>query len=206
MKSDVIVVDSQGAGIAEALRQAELTAQFRELGPKDTLHLRLLTEEMMGIVKGIAGSVQMRYWIDCDPKKYALHLESEIVMDLNKREQLLEVSSSGKNSAAKGITGKLRDFFEESMCATALTAPYYNPELTLCNPASSPELYASVVDALDVKWSMNNYKAQGKDSQEAGAKDAWDELEKSIVANLAEEITIGIRGNHVELTVYYTAA
>ncbi len=41
----------------------------------DISTLRLLTEEMMGIVKGIAGGVQMRYWIDSESKKYALHLE-----------------------------------------------------------------------------------------------------------------------------------
>ena len=37
---------------------------------------------------------------------------------------------------------------------------------------------------------------------EAKDEEEWDELEKSIVANLADEISIGIKKNRVEMVIY----
>ena len=49
-------------------------------------------------------------------------------------------------------------------------------------------------------WSMSLYKAEiAKRSGEASEE--WDELEKSIVANIADDVKVGVRGNRVELTV-----
>ena len=57
MKTDVIAVSSRDDRIAEALRQTEKVAAYKELAPKDALHLRLLTEEMMGLMRAVTGDV-----------------------------------------------------------------------------------------------------------------------------------------------------
>ena len=41
-----------------------------------------------------------------------------------------------------------------------------------------------------------------KKAEDAKAREEWDELEKSIVANIADEVSIAIRGSEVEMTVY----
>ena len=53
-------------------------------------------------------------------------------------------------------------------------------------------------------WSMQKYKSSLKHEMtgDEEAKAEWDELEKSIVANIADEIKIAITGNGVEMTVF----
>jgi hypothetical protein len=55
MKSDVIHVTNEGAGFDKALAQAEATARFLDLDRRDALHLRLLTEEMTGMMRALTG-------------------------------------------------------------------------------------------------------------------------------------------------------
>lgn len=50
MKTDVITVSSQGVQMASALNLAEKVAAYKELSGKNALHLRLLTEETMGMM------------------------------------------------------------------------------------------------------------------------------------------------------------
>ena len=51
-------------------------------------------------------------------------------------------------------------------------------------------------------WYAGYPAQEGMRRDDAGAREAWDELEKSIVANLADEVEIYIQGSHVELVIY----
>ena len=48
----------------------------------------------------------------------------------------------------------------------------------------------------DYSWSLCNYKTAVEDEE-----DAYAELERSIVAKLADDIIVGVRGKHVEIVV-----
>ena len=54
-----------------------------------------------------------------------------------------------------------------------------------------------------IVWSLAGYKQSLEDgeSEEGDSQDAWDELERSIVASLAKDVTIGIRSNVVDMTI-----
>ena len=112
MKSDVIHVTNEGVGFDEALQQTELVAQFKALPKKDALHLRLLTEEMMGMMRALTGEREADFWIEDDDCVFSLHLQAQTAMNAQMRKNLLAVSKSGENSAVKGVTGKLREMFE----------------------------------------------------------------------------------------------
>lgn len=204
MKSDVIMVDSKGGGMDEAFAQVEAVAAYRGLSHKDTLHLRLLTEEMMGMLKAIAGEVFAKFWIEDELRAghFVLHLNCSTGMDFEKRKQLLEISSSGQNAAVKGVTGKIREFFERALVSDPSNGiPSYVGSSFL---AAGALLRDASTSSNYVCWSMQKYKedvAERRDQEET-AQEAWDELEKSIVANLADEIAIGIQGNEVEMLVY----
>ena len=45
-------------------------------------------------------------------------------------------------------------------------------------------------------WSLSTYKQGAKNKTEA-----WDELEKSIIANMADDVIVGIIGGKVEITI-----
>ncbi len=69
---------------------------------------------------------------------------------------------------------------------------------------SSPMGYVSGVDTYS--WSMSTYvsRVRSRLGELAEADEAWDELEKSIVANLADEVTVNIVGNAVEIVITKT--
>ena len=85
MKTDAIQITSKGAGMKSALEQAEKVAAYKGLSGKSALHLRLLTEEMMGMMRSITGEVSGVFWIEDDEQgTYQLHLQVVTVMDPEK--------------------------------------------------------------------------------------------------------------------------
>ena len=95
-----------------ALEQADKVAAYKGLSMKDALHLRLLTEEMMGLMRSITGEREGIFWIEDEDGEYRLHLQVRTLLNSEEREQLLAVSSTGKNESAKGLMGRIRDFFD----------------------------------------------------------------------------------------------
>ena len=187
MKSDVIIISNDGTGMDDALVQAEKTAQYKGLQGRDALHLRLLTEEMLGMMRSITGEREGRFWIEDQDDVFQLHLQVETPMSFDKQEKLLAASSSGKNEAAKGIMGKIRAFFDPLDWADAPMP--MNPEAM--NSAST--------------WSMNAYRQMVKESleqEQEGAAEAWDELEKSVVSNIADDVKVSIQGRNVEMIIF----
>ena len=197
MKSDEIIVGSSGRGLEEALNETEAVAVYKGLTKKDGLHLRLLTEEMMGMLRAVTGETEAVFWIDDVRNNFRLHLKTDTVMDPQKREALLSASTSGRNQAARGIVGKLRDIFEEAMEAQDddPTMEYYDDwryDAGMTVGAGLPPLSYSA------GWSLNQYRSR----LERNRLEAWDELEKSLIANLADEVQIFIRGGSVEMIIF----
>ena len=194
MKSDVIVVSSKGSRMETALLQAEKTAAYKGLSAKSALHLRLLTEEMMSMMRSITGETEGKFWIEEEDGVYALHLQVLTRMDSGKREELLSAATSGKNESARGLMGRLRDFFDRG--ADADIAPSVNPLLM-------SGVYAhSTTASLDWEWSMTQYEdvlASRVKQDDSAAREAWDELEKSVVARVADDVKVSIRGREVEM-------
>ena len=194
MKTDVITVSSKGSQMETALLQVEKVAAYKGLSPKNALHLRLLTEEMMGMMRSITGETKGDFWIEDQDDVYQLHLQVTTRMDSSKRDQLLAASSSGKNESAKGLMGRLRDFFDRG--ADEDVAVFSNP---LFLPGT---LEHSTTPTLDWEWSMTAYEDALSDrvrQNDAAAKEAWDELEKSVVAHVADDVKVAIRGRIVEM-------
>ena len=196
MKSDVIAVSSRGNQIETALNQVDKVAAYKGLSGKNALHLRLLTEEMMGLMRSITGEAEGQFWIEDNEGVYELHLSVKTRMTSSKREQLLSTASTGKNESAKGLMGRLRDFFDRG--ADEDIAGFTSPLFL----ASASE--HSTTPTLDWEWSMVRYEdelsaqVRRDDSQ---AKEAWDELEKSVVAKVADDVKVSIRGLEVEMTI-----
>ena len=205
MKSDVITVSSYGEGMEEALRQTEDVALYKKLDKKSALHLRLLGEEMMGMLRSLTGETEALFWIE-DNKQgvFELHLETTTVMDTEKRRELLKVSTSGKNSAAQGIMGKIRDVFETMLEPEDRSLPdYYADGLIYSDVGMADDPMRLAMMTATMSWSLEQYRESVEAEENGPVKaDEWDELEKSIVANLADEVRIFIKGNSVEMVIY----
>lgn len=191
MKTDVIVVSSAGSRIETALKQAEKVAAYKGLTGKDALHLRLLAEEMMGMMRSITGEKEGLFWIEDEDNVYQLHLQVNTRMSLSKRDDLLAASTSGKNEAARGLMGRLRDFFDQGADVPGL--PLYNGEM----------LRETTGAVLDFEWSMTAYQDElrRQSLRDERAREMWDELEKSVVTHVADDIKVAIRGQKAEMII-----
>ena len=117
MKSDIILIDNQGKGFTEALKETKKVASYTGLEPKLTTRLQLMTEEMLSLARSVTGEMQASFWIENEGSQFDLHMATKTIMDKEKRYNLLSTASSRKNEAAKGFLGKLRDKLEEAMAA-----------------------------------------------------------------------------------------
>ncbi len=196
MRSDIIHVNASGAGVSEALAQTEAVAVYRGLSHKDSLRLRLLAEEMMGLIQGITGEKEAEFYIEAEANQFQLHLSTVTRMNTELREKLMDTSTSGRNAAAVGFLGKLRDLFEIAYEPLNADMPAYFVlgigDTAVLNPLGFG----------DMTWSLSKYRTSVKNTGDAG--EAWDELERSVIANAADEVEIGIQGNQVIMTVYKT--
>ena len=189
MKTDLIIIANNGNGMESALAQTEIAAEQLKLTGKEILHMRLLAEEMMNIMRSIQSQHVGQFWIEGNDKEYTLHLKTITLLDSKQRALLLAASTSGKNEAHRGIMGKIRAFFEPTPVEET---PVYLAKTIVKSPNG------------DLTWSMDSYRERlikDKDA-EGAAHEEWDELEKSIVSQLADNVKVSIRDEcDVELVI-----
>lgn len=198
MQPETFIITGYDADIREALDATEKLGAESGLDRKENLRLRLLGEELLGLVRGIAGKVEARYWPEREDKAFRLHLLADIPMTQEMRRQFIGVSTTGTNEAVKGFTGKLRE-----MIANLLLPRDDNPSylsLGLMSMGSPGGFRASEGS---YEWSMSQYKAEVKRGENGDEehREAWDALEKSVIAKLADEVRISITGSRVEIVV-----
>ena len=209
MQTNKIPVSSDGAGFDEALSEAVKFAEYIGLDRKQSMRVRLLAEETLGMVSAITGDFSAEFFIESDKKCVCrIHLIAETVMDYAKKRELIETSSNKKNAAAKGFMGKIRQIIENSLYSVdevgALQVEYCGTpimyaDLGMCGMSDMSGGYGMN----SFVWSMESYKNSIETSvaSDDAAKEAWDELEKSIVASIADDVRVGVKGNTVELVI-----
>ena len=212
MKSDVVKVMNTGEGMDAALHAATASAEYRGLRKKEAIRLRLLAEEMLGMLRQIAGETEAEFWAESEGQSFELHLTARPLVTGKMRRELLSVSSSGKNAAAVGVMGKLRDIFERAFAATDFSdtsdySRFYLQGLILSDIPEMDTMGFAMNAALradTMSWSMQRLKdaVEQEKADSPEAREEWDELEKSIVASIADEVKIAITGNEVKMTVY----
>ncbi len=176
-----------------------------ELSSKDALHMRLLFEETLGMLKALTADYHVAIWFEKYKHECAVKVTGKTEMDYNKKEGLLEMASRKGNALAKGFMGKIGDVIENGLLN-------YNNVMKLqqqygCGTVNygAMGLYGTAEGMADsgVMWSLYDYKDSLKDAMEQSeeAKEAWDELEKSIVAKLAKDVLVGVKGNRLDMTI-----
>lgn len=192
MKTDVIVISSNGNEIEKALEQTEKVASYKELSKKDANNLRLLAEEMMGMMRAITGEREGMFWIEDEDDVYELHLRVTTLMTQDKREELIKASKSGKNEAARSLMGRLIELFDHGVDVQS-SSMFYSSIISECNSPMQDTL----------AWTLSAYHnnlMQNIDKNEE-ARELWDELEKSVVAHLADDVKVYVRSNVAEMTI-----
>ena len=203
MKSNICKLNEDLTCLEAVLSEVEKVTAYNGLEDKKALRLRLLAEELCGMLPGLIENFSGKFWAENDGDDYKLHVELKADdMSIDLRDELISVSKSGKNAAAKGVMGKIRAVAETMLLAASdpeLSVPSeeyydycgYNMGFGYIDPTISYET------GYVYSWSLFNYKTAVEEKEE----DAYAELERSIVAKLADDIIVGVRGKNVEIVV-----
>ncbi len=204
MTTDQIFVKNDGTGIERALEIPDSFAQKTGIAGRDALHVRLLTEEMLGMVSAIAEEFSANFWMEGDNSECRLCLEAETIMNTEKRKGLLAASSTGRNEATKGVMGKIMELVEVGM------ENYEEVNKLQMTYGGSPLNYGTMgmesaeMSQAVLTWSLQQYRdsVSVQTDEDHASEEAWDELEKSVVANLADDVRVGIKKDKVTIIIY----
>jgi hypothetical protein len=205
--TDPIIVDSDYIQGSNASGRADKAIDVLGLGNKDAMHLKLIFEETIGMLKEMTGEYSAVVWFEKYKNEACLKLTAKTLMDSEKKSTLLDMSSEG-NVAVKGFMGKVRDVIENGILG-------YNNVMKLQQEYGggyisygTMGMYGSTEGLADsgISWSLYEYRNALSDSIDTSesAKEAWDELEKSIVASVAKDVIVGVKGDRVDMTVVCT--
>lgn len=188
MRSNVINFSKENNTIKDILQEAEKVAVYSGLQEKEVLNLRLLTEEMCSMADVLVQDFDGEFWIDNRKGDFSLCISLNVdTMNMELKEKLLNTSTTGKNASAKGFVGWIRNLVENFAlsseqnisCMYGYGADYENM------------MYSS-------SWIYSQYRME---AQNSGKNETWDELEKSILAKLADEVIVGVKGKKIEIVV-----
>jgi len=202
MVSDKFMVNSEAERMAAARYATENFAWQVKLDKRDTLRLELLVEETLGMVKTMLNDFYGQLWFVNDGTACEIHFEATADMNRNRKEELLALSSSGKNAAAKGFMAKLGDMISGALYGFGQTIDAYGEQTMQYGILHSPGVMAPSVDMVPI-WTLQSYRddlAQARGAH-SDADEAWDELEKSIVARLADDVVVGVKGDRIDLII-----
>ena len=203
MKTDVIIIHGDLKGHNRAMQAEEKFAAYHEIEGKDAMHLRLLTEEAISMIHGILDDFRADFWLVSEQTKKGLLCRICISVEKQaNREQeahILSVSTSGKNESARGIMGKIREIFRRSLQSASDEDEEF---LQSMNDAwIGNDIGRAGFSAPDVNfWSLQMYRQEIESKKEVKTEE-WDELEKSIIAKLADEVKVWLNSDSTEVTI-----
>ena len=202
MVSDKFTVNNDAQRMAAARYVTESFAEQAGLDGRNALRLELLVEETLGMVKTMLDSFYGQIWFTADGRDVEIHFEATADMDADKKEELLSVSSTGKNVAARGFMAKLGEMISGALRSAGRSIDAYGQETMKYGVVHTPELMAAYPDMMTI-WTLQTYRVDLDQARTDGdfAEEAWDELEKSIVAKLADDIAVGVRGDRIDLVI-----
>ena len=187
MKSTIIKISNDKDNLNKVFLETQKTAKYAELDAKQTIRTRLIAEEFIGMLKELSQDFDGEFWIENNDLSFEFIAQLLINenMDKQTKRKFIDVSTSKKNAAANSIMGKIRDVVENML---------YPENAVYSSSFISYQLETAVL--LNDQWTLTRYKDAQRDKEEP-----WDELEKSIIANLADDVIVSVKGNKVEIVI-----
>ena len=194
MKSNICKIEKGTRALDAILKESERVAEYNGLNHKQTLQLRLICEEIDGMLPYIIDDFEGKFWIDFEDGVCKVTASIQIPeFNADKKEGLIGIAKNKKNAAAVGIVGKIRDAIENyfldeaTMEAWALSAGSYGLATG----------YSEVAD-YSYLWRLEEYKSYVKKEKK---EEEWDELEKSVIASVADDVIVGVKGRKADIII-----
>lgn len=198
MKTSKITVNSKGYGMENALDEVESFSRLMGFDERSARRARLLAEETMSMVRAIVEDFSAEFWMESTEEcSCELHLVADAPLNYDKKQELIEASTRKRNEASVGIMGKIKDFIEDS---------FYNMRdgaSVSMGDAHFVSMGGIGISTDYYMWSLDKYREdveKGTD-EDADMEAALDELEKSIVANIADDVRVSVAGASIEMII-----
>ena len=195
MKSNVCKIENGTKDLAAILKESEKVAVYNELTHKQALQLRLICEEIDGMLPNIIDDFDGDFWIEYDEGVCKVNASIRIPeFNTEKKERLIKIAKDKKNAAVTGIAGKIRDaienfFLDETMAEGFSTSPAFS------------HLSSSFgCEGMDYSyfWSLEDYRCSARREEKT---QVWDELEMSVIASAADDVIVGVKGKRADIIV-----
>ena len=194
MKSNVCKIENGTKDLEAILNESERVAEYNGLTHKQTLQLRLLCEEIDGMLPNIIEEFDGDIWIEYEECVCKVQVSVKIPeLNIDEKEALINVSKNKKNAAAVGIVGKIRNAIENVLLnetSFAALTPNYR----------SFYLSTGYSDGMEYSylWSLEEYRTTVVKEEQP---EEWDELEKSVIASVADDVIVGVKGRQAHITI-----
>ena len=191
MKSNVCKIDNGVKDLEAILKESEKVAVYNELTHKQSLQLRLICEEIDSMLPKIVNDFDGDFWIDFEDGVCKVNVSFKLAeFSVDKKKELIDLSKNKKNSAAVGVTGKIRSALENFFLGEEVRYAY----------AVSSSTFQMTMGYMDYSclWTLEDYKNAIKSKEEG---ESWDELEKSVIASVADDVLVGVKGKDVNIVI-----
>ena len=113
MKSNVCKIEKGTKDLAAILKESEKVAVYNDLTHKQTMQLRLLCEEIDGMLPEIIDDFEGDLWIEFEDGVCKVNVSIEFAeFSVEKKQELVALATNKKNAAATGVVGKIRSAVE----------------------------------------------------------------------------------------------
>lgn len=191
MKSNVCKIEKGTRDLDAILKECERVATYNDLTHKQSLQLRLLCEEIDGMLPNIIDEFEGKLWIDFENGVCKVNI-SIIIPEINtdKKNELISIANNKKNAAVVGIVGRIRNALENFMLNEDVKSAF----------AASSGILCLAGECLDYSyyWTLDQYRSTVKKEEQA---DDWDELEKSVIASVADDVIVGVKGSQADIII-----
>jgi len=182
---DKFSIKCTGCNVEEAMAQI---GELSGLDKKQQNCLCLLTEEMFSMMNTVLENKEAVFAIAKEDDVWTLTMKIYTHISPRAREEYLSMATDGMNLAYRGLKG-LFTAFVDAMANADMASMTMNSGfdgLTMdCFPT----------------WQMSQYLMT---LSEEDKDKAWDGLEKSIIANFADDVLVGVTEEMVKVVVKYS--
>ena len=191
-------VDGSDKTLAAAITEVERYTSAENLEKGTKLRIRLLSEELLSLVSGLPRMKEGSFYIEREGTDYAICFDADAKISKETREKLVSVSSTNVNDAYIGLSGVFTHAID-SMMAMSI-----NDQKGI-SKSSMDTMEQSIGKAEnDYRWSYNIYKE--KENENLASFDNEDiinedEIGKSVLTSLSDDIRISVRTKHVNIRV-----
>ena len=194
MRSNVCKIENGTRDLEAILKECQKVADYNGLDNKQALQMRLLCEEIDGMLPNIIDDFSGDFWIDFVDGECKVNVSVTIAeFTAEKKDALIDIAKNKRNAAVKGIVGMIRSeleniFLDEAalqLCAMS------SGSFRMSGGYSGCEDYAYL-------WTLDQYR--NSLDKEAMAE-AWDELEKSVIASVADDVIVGVKGKQADIVI-----